>query len=95
MSFKIPSSHKFAILSAFLVQTVWSQGCVSFGVDFQDGGFYFQNSLSNDPFTFVSTFQGCEADGVANNLLQIPSGDEIFCSNTTLQPDLTPELSTW
>jgi hypothetical protein len=30
--------------------------CVSYGMDFQDGGSYFQNSLSNDNFTFVSQF---------------------------------------
>ena len=32
--------------------------CESYGVDFQNGGTYFQNSLSTDPFTFVSEFEG-------------------------------------
>jgi hypothetical protein len=32
--------------------------CVSYGMDFQNGKTYFQNSLSNDNFTFVSQFEG-------------------------------------
>jgi hypothetical protein len=32
--------------------------CVSYGMDFQNGKSYFQNSLSNDNFTFVSQFEG-------------------------------------
>lgn len=32
--------------------------CISYGMDFQNGGSYFQNSLSNDDFTFVSQFEG-------------------------------------
>jgi len=35
-----------------------AQTCESFGVDFQNGGSYFQNSLSTDPFTFVEEFDG-------------------------------------
>lgn len=36
----------------------WSNPCVSYGVDFQDQGSYFQNISSTDPFTFVSFFEG-------------------------------------
>jgi hypothetical protein len=32
--------------------------CLSYGMDFQNGGSYFQNSLSSDSFTFVSQFDG-------------------------------------
>jgi hypothetical protein len=32
--------------------------CLSYGMDFQNGGFYFQNSLSTEPFTFVTQFDG-------------------------------------
>jgi hypothetical protein len=56
-------------LSALLVWRVYAQDdspsdcsednpCDSFGVDFQDGGSYFQNISSSDPFTFVSIFEG-------------------------------------
>jgi len=32
--------------------------CQSFGVDFQDGGSYFQNISSMSDFTFASIFEG-------------------------------------
>jgi hypothetical protein len=32
--------------------------CITFGVDFQNGGSYFQNSLSTAPFTFAQEFEG-------------------------------------
>jgi hypothetical protein len=32
--------------------------CVVNGVDIQDGGSYFQNSESSDPFSFVQYFEG-------------------------------------
>jgi hypothetical protein len=32
--------------------------CTSFGIDFQDGGAYFINSLSTNNFTAVSQFEG-------------------------------------
>lgn len=32
--------------------------CVSYGVDFQDGGSYFINSLSTANFTITSQFDG-------------------------------------
>ncbi|OCK73552.1 hypothetical protein K432DRAFT_312580 [Lepidopterella palustris CBS 459.81] len=67
--------------------------CVSFGMDFQNGGEYFQNSLSNDDFTFVSQFEGCQND-TANNVLVDPNGNQYLCTNTNLQPDDTDEMST-
>ncbi|MER5883708.1 hypothetical protein ABT160_07755 [Streptomyces sp. NPDC001941] len=38
--------------------------CVSYGVDFQNGGAYFQSPGSSDPFTFVSEFASCGAADV-------------------------------
>ena len=35
-----------------------SATCQAYGVDFQNGGSYFQNTLSSDDFTFVSQFSG-------------------------------------
>lgn len=32
--------------------------CHAYGMDFQSGGTYFQNSLSTDNFTFVEQFEG-------------------------------------
>lgn len=67
--------------------------CKSYGIDFQDEGSYFQNKSSADPFTFVSTFEGCE-DDYATNILVDPKGDQVLCSNTDLQPDDTLQMST-
>ncbi|KAF2001989.1 hypothetical protein P154DRAFT_463582, partial [Amniculicola lignicola CBS 123094] len=58
-------------------------------MDFQDGGSYFQNSLSNDNFTFVS----CNPD-FAYNVFVDPAGDQLLCSDTNLTPDDTNQLST-
>jgi hypothetical protein len=85
--------------------------CKSFGVDFQDGGSYFQNSLANQAFTFVSKFEGTNHNptglifitnasigcqqDVADNILVDPNADQYECSQTNLTPDDTPELSTW
>ena len=81
-----------AVVSSVSAQEEYPQ-CVSFGIDFQDGGSYFQNKSSNDPFTFVSTFEGCQND-VANNILVDPSGDQLQCSDTPLQPADTYQMST-
>ena len=50
-------------LATLGVRTVLAQDdtpnpCVAYGMDFQNGGSYFQNSNSNDNFTFVSEFDG-------------------------------------
>jgi hypothetical protein len=88
-------SLKLAFLS-FILKFAVSQSnpCVSYGIDYQDGGNYFQNILLNDPFTFVSTFDGCQAD-TAQNVLVDPTGNQYLCSDTTLTPSDTPEMSTW
>lgn len=67
--------------------------CKSFGIDFQDKGKYFQNISSSDPFTFVSTFEGCKKD-FANNILVDPNGDEYLCSDTALTPDDVYQMAT-
>ncbi|OCL00380.1 uncharacterized protein K441DRAFT_533440 [Cenococcum geophilum 1.58] len=67
--------------------------CNSFGMDFQNGGAYFQNSLSTEPFTFVSEFEGCNND-TANNVLVDPTGEQYLCTDTNLTPDDTNQMST-
>ncbi|KAK0879414.1 hypothetical protein LTR87_006796 [Friedmanniomyces endolithicus] len=73
--------------------SAFAQSCESFGDDFQNGGSYFQNSLSSDPFTALQEFEGCEND-TANNVLVDPNGDQSQCSNTPLLPNDTPQLIT-
>jgi hypothetical protein len=91
-----PSSFR-ALALATVISTAVAQDqdeqCVSFGIDFQDGGSYFQNISSSDDFTFVSTFEGCQND-VANNILVDPSGDQYLCSDTPLLPSDTYQMST-
>ena len=67
--------------------------CSTYGIDFQNGGTYFQDTGSTDPFTFVSQFSGCAPD-IAQNILVDPNGNQYLCSNTSLTPDFTSQLST-
>ncbi|KAK4893905.1 hypothetical protein LTR27_007711 [Elasticomyces elasticus] len=87
--------------AGFLAYTTYAQDdytcdqpnpCVSYGIDIQGGGEYFQNVTSIDNVTFVSVFEGCQPD-VANNILVDPNGDELQCSNTNLTPEDTEQLS--
>jgi len=56
--------------AALLSVKVQAQTCESYGVDFQDGGSYFQNISSTDPFTFVSIFEGMSISRVQNAVPQ-------------------------
>jgi hypothetical protein len=67
--------------------------CYSYGVDFVDEGHYFINTQSNDNFTSVSTFEGCNQD-LAEVLFVDPKGDEVLCSQLPTTPDDTAQLST-
>jgi hypothetical protein len=86
---------KVGILFA-LLQVAHSQtaSCQSFGVDVQDGGDYFVNTLSNGSFSFVEQFTNCNNDAAQNYLVD-ENGDQIECSDTPMQPGSTPETSTW
>ncbi|KAJ4296715.1 hypothetical protein N0V90_006763 [Kalmusia sp. IMI 367209] len=69
--------------------------CYSYGLDFLDEEHYFINSNSNDSFTCVSTFQGCNAGtDLAEILFVDPNSDEYLCSEVQTTPDNTPMLST-
>lgn len=46
-------------LTLFSAKTI-AQDCESYGIDFQNGGSYFQNISSSADFTFVSLFEGCK-----------------------------------
>ncbi|TIA34574.1 hypothetical protein D6C78_06740 [Aureobasidium pullulans] len=70
-----------------------SAQCQVYGIDFQSGGSYFQNSELTDPFTLVQEFSGCSND-TANNIFVDPNGDQYQCSDTPLTPDYEPETVT-
>ncbi|KAF2842067.1 hypothetical protein M501DRAFT_377879 [Patellaria atrata CBS 101060] len=82
-------------------RSIWSSSllkrqyptCHAYGMDFQHGGSYFQNSLSSEPFTFAQQFDDCQ-NVDALNLLVDPYGDQLQCSDTPMQPDDTTRMST-
>ncbi|KAI9709569.1 MAG: hypothetical protein M1820_003329 [Bogoriella megaspora] len=67
--------------------------CYSFGIDFVDGGSYFINTNSNEPFTTVSQFEGCNSD-VADVILQDPNGNEYDCGTLPTTPDDVSQMAT-
>ncbi|RDI78889.1 hypothetical protein Vi05172_g11030 [Venturia inaequalis] len=67
--------------------------CVTFGIDFQDGGSYFINQNSTEQFTAVSQFEGCNAD-YADIWFVPPSGDELTCSTVPTTPSDTNIITT-
>lgn len=83
---------RLSAAAAFLLPSVSrAQTCNSYGIDFANGGSYFQNNESSDAFTALQEFDGCQ-DDVSNNLFVDPSGDQSQCSDTPLTPDDTPQL---
>ncbi|RMY77084.1 hypothetical protein D0863_01551 [Hortaea werneckii] len=68
-----------------------AQQCNSYGIDFTNGGSYFQNSNSSELFTASQEFDGCQ-DDTSNNIFVDPNGDQTQCSDTPLLPDNTPQL---
>jgi hypothetical protein len=56
MASRYLSARKLILLTCLAQRTL--ADCIGFGVDFQDGGHYFQNSLSTANFTFDSQFEG-------------------------------------
>lgn len=69
--------------------------CLSYGIDYQNGGSYFIDSRSMESFTVVSQFDNCEPDTTAYVLLvNDDTGDQLECSGVTTTPDLTNVIST-
>ena len=67
--------------------------CLSYGIDFVDGGSYFINTNSNTNFTCVSQFEGCNSD-VADIILQDPNGNDYSCGTVPTTPDDVSEMAT-
>ncbi|KAI7393197.1 hypothetical protein KC336_g16365 [Hortaea werneckii] len=86
-SFLLPS----VALALLLPYVSNAQQCNSYGIDFTNGGSYFQNSDSSEFFTASQEFDGCQ-DDTSNNIFVDPNGDQTQCSDTPLLPDNTPQL---
>jgi len=82
-----------ALALTIFASSALSQDCESYGLDFQNGGTYFQNNQSTDPFTALQEFEGCKND-TANNILVDPQGNQNQCSDSPLLPDDVPQLTT-
>ncbi|KAF1822079.1 uncharacterized protein K489DRAFT_320587, partial [Dissoconium aciculare CBS 342.82] len=84
----------FSLLVALLAYVVSAQDCSgvckSYGLDFVDGGNYYQNSASTANFTALQDFSGCQSD-LADNILVDPQGDQYLCNSTPLTPDGTQQ----
>ncbi|PVH78934.1 hypothetical protein DL98DRAFT_572855 [Cadophora sp. DSE1049] len=68
--------------------------CVSYGIDFVNGGSYFIDSTEATDFTFLSQFEGCTSGEEITPILVDPNEDEYFCSQIATTPDDTSILST-
>lgn len=71
-----------------------SSVCKSFGVNYQDGGVYFINTNSNQSFTIVSTFEGCNNDTADVSLVNTNTGDQYECGQVPTVPDNAPQTAT-
>ena len=86
-----PANHLPAL---FKRQQNANSTCVAYGIDFQDGGDYFINTNSNDSFTCVTKFEGCNNDQADVMLVNENTGDEYECTNVNTVPDDEAMLST-
>lgn len=68
--------------------------CRSYGLDFTDGGAFFQNIASTANFTAHQDFTGCQPD-VADNILVDPDGNQYLCDNTPMTPDNSVQEVVW
>jgi hypothetical protein len=69
--------------------------CLSYGIDYQNGGSYFIDSRSTESFTVVSQFADCEPNTTAYILLvNNETGNQLECSGVATTPDLTNMIST-
>ncbi|KAF2808430.1 uncharacterized protein BDZ99DRAFT_55601 [Mytilinidion resinicola] len=90
--------YVFSALAAVVSLASAGEVCDAFGIDYVDGGSYFINTNSQDNFTFVTEFEGCN-DDIANTMIvppdDAPDNDEIICSDLdTTDVDDTPEMAT-
>jgi len=82
-----------ATLAYFATAQTSDPTCESYGIDFQNGGSYFINTLSNASFTCATQFSGCTND-TAYIMLVDPNENNYECTNIPTQPDYTTEMST-
>ncbi|KAK6438866.1 hypothetical protein LTR95_004930 [Oleoguttula sp. CCFEE 5521] len=68
--------------------------CNAYGIDFQNGGSYFINTLSQANFTCVTQFEGCNNDTASIMLVNDQTSDQYLCSDVPTVPDDVNRMST-
>ena len=71
-----------------------SSVCSTSGVNYLDGGDYFINTNSNQAFTIVSTFSGCNNDTADVSLVNESTGDQYDCGSVLTVPNGVPQTAT-
>lgn len=74
-----------AVVAGVLAAKASAQ-CVSYGIDFANGGDYYIDSSSNTYFSFVTVFQGCAQESI-NPVLVDPRNNRYSCSSISTQPE--------
>ncbi|KAK0733322.1 hypothetical protein B0T26DRAFT_842399, partial [Lasiosphaeria miniovina] len=87
-----PRFRCFWVLLAVLVLRTHA-ACTSYGVDYSNGGTYNIDGSSNQYFSFVTVFQGCNQESI-NPVLVGPDQNEYACSAIRTQPAGTQVTST-
>lgn len=68
-----------------LVAVRVSAQCVSYGIDYANGGEYYIDASSNQYFSFVTVFQGCQMETI-NPVLVDPNNNQYSCSSINTLP---------
>ncbi|KAK3394867.1 hypothetical protein B0H63DRAFT_556017 [Podospora didyma] len=89
--------HLWALLMLLVLRVTAVEAteaaCTSYGVDYSNGGAYNIDATSNQYFTFITVFQGCNQETISPVLVG-PDGNEYACSAIRTQPAGTQVTST-
>jgi hypothetical protein len=72
-------------VALYAARGVLAQGCQAFGVDFANGGAYYIDGGSNQYFSFITVFQGCQSETISPILVD-PQDNQYACSNINTTP---------
>ena len=68
--------------------------CLSYGVDYANGGAYYIDGSSNQYFSFITIFQGCSQESISPILVD-SDNNQYACSAISTTPTGAQETSTW
>jgi hypothetical protein len=94
LSAAVPNCEDVEVYHIFKRQEHLNSTCSFFGVDFEEGGNYFINTNSQDPFTFLTVFEGCNNATADLSLVNEDTGDQFDCGSVRTVPDNAPMTAT-